>query len=241
MTRPPAGPPSHRCGPAHRPRPGARLVGGRDAAPLAARGLAPASAWPAARRPPADLVALDTAPARRVLGRHARRHRHRAARPAHDPGGHRAHLRPRRHAVARGGQRLRRPGPCRGRTRPLHGLEARGARGRPGRDVPRRLGGAGRRLAGAGPRLALRGRLHLWHDGRPEGRAADPRQHPRVDGRLREPPRAAPPARRLDPAAVASLRAGARALLRHRRSAPRCATSARATRASSSRPCGSCA
>ena len=44
----------------------------------------------------------------------------------------------------------------------------------PDDDVPGRLGGAGRRLAGARPRLALRGRLHLWHDGRPEGRACSP-------------------------------------------------------------------
>ena len=85
----------------------------------------------------------------------------------------------------------------------------------PDDSLPGRLAGPGRGLAAAGPRVALRDRLHLGHHRRPQGRHAQPRQHPR-DGRgLRAAARAQAPPGRRHPAALAPLRAGARALLRH--------------------------
>ena len=202
--------------PAHRPRPGAPVERSGDAASLPAGGLATARPGSAARGPTADLVALHATPAGPLLGSHAGRRRHRAPGPAHDTGCHRPHLAPRGDEVAGRGQRSGRPGSRGGRPHRLHGLEARGARGRPGRLLPGRLAGAGRGLAPAGARLALRDRLHLWHHGRPEGRHAQPRQHPRDSRGLRAAPRAEAPPSRRDPAPLAPLRAGARPLLRRR-------------------------
>ena len=62
---------------------------------------------------------------------------------------------------------------------------------------------AGAVVAAARPRHALRGPLHLGHDGRPRGRAADHRELPGVDGHVQQPAQGAASARRLDPAAVA--------------------------------------
>ena len=90
----------------------------------------------------------------------------------------------------------------------------RGPRGRPGRDLPARLGGAGRGLAGPGRGRGLRARLHVGHDRNAEGRDARPRQRAGLD-------RDVPPDRpadgasaRLAPATLAPARAGGRAVLR---------------------------
>ncbi len=122
------------------------------------------------------------------------------------PGGHLAHGPGHRPGRARSRRR--------GARRADHPRARRADRGCR-RLVPGRLGGTARWLAAARAQRPVPDRVHLGHHQRAQGRDADPRQHA-VHGRAVRSAAAAPaPAGRLAAAAVAPVRAGAGAHVRH--------------------------